>query len=261
MDSHETDGNGVAGEALPPPPPVPEDVVPEQAREPAKKKIMEFLTMEGTTKRIQFYFDERKVAVELKVRSINLLFSVLVNQHAFRALRALIQRCLADAVSSGNIFADELLQHVYRWLCSARSKLHDPALVRMLHKVMQKFLRLLLAEFRKLGAAIIFANYSKVILDTGKHDLLAAQAYCDGLLEALQKRDLFKWIELEPTQLWIHCYSWIRPQGAGSAMTQTHSATIGISQHVGAGSLLPCYNDWAICILQCRTQAPLLLDM
>ncbi|KAI7749481.1 LOW QUALITY PROTEIN: hypothetical protein M8C21_033068, partial [Ambrosia artemisiifolia] len=36
MDSHETDGNG----PVQPPPPVPEDVVPEQAPEPAKKKVM-----------------------------------------------------------------------------------------------------------------------------------------------------------------------------------------------------------------------------
>lgn len=39
MDSHENDGNGVT-EGLPPPPPVPEDVVPEKALEPAKKKVM-----------------------------------------------------------------------------------------------------------------------------------------------------------------------------------------------------------------------------
>lgn len=36
---------------------------------------------------------------------------------ALRALKQLIQRCLADAVSSGNVFADALLQHLYRWLC------------------------------------------------------------------------------------------------------------------------------------------------
>ena len=35
---------------------------------------------------------------------------------AFRVLRQLIQRCLADAVSSGNVFADAILQHLYRWL-------------------------------------------------------------------------------------------------------------------------------------------------
>lgn len=36
---------------------------------------------------------------------------------AFRVLKQLIQRCLADAVTSGNVFADAMLQHLYRWLC------------------------------------------------------------------------------------------------------------------------------------------------
>lgn len=58
----------------------------------------------------------------------------------------------------------------------------------MLQKVMKKVLALLLAEFRKAGAMIIFANYSKVIFDTGKPDLFAAQAYCDNILKNLQKR-------------------------------------------------------------------------
>lgn len=53
---------------------------------------------------------------------------------------------------------------------------------------MQKVFAMLLAEFRKLGAAIIFANFSKVIIDTGKFDLSAAKAYCDSLLKALQTR-------------------------------------------------------------------------
>ena len=36
---------------------------------------------------------------------------------AFRVLKQLIQRCLADALTSGNVFADAILQHLYRWLC------------------------------------------------------------------------------------------------------------------------------------------------
>lgn len=39
---------------------------------------------------------------------------------AFRVLKQLIQRCLADAVTSGNVYADALLQHLYRWLCRFR---------------------------------------------------------------------------------------------------------------------------------------------
>ncbi|KAK4286365.1 hypothetical protein QN277_002926 [Acacia crassicarpa] len=121
---------------------------------------------------------------------------------AFRVLKQLIQRCLADAVTSGNIYADAILQHLYRWLCSPQSKLHDPALHQLLHKVMQKVFALLLVELRKLGASIVFANFSKIIIDTGKFDLSAAKAYCDSLLRTLQSRDLFEWIELEPLQFW-----------------------------------------------------------
>ena len=55
-------------------------------------------------------------------------------------------------------------------------------------QVMKKVFALLLAELRKLGATIVFANFSKVIIDTGKFDLSAAKAYCDSLLKALQNR-------------------------------------------------------------------------
>ncbi|XP_048444807.1 DNA polymerase epsilon catalytic subunit A isoform X2 [Pyrus x bretschneideri] len=120
----------------------------------------------------------------------------------FRVLKQLIQRCLSNAVTSGNVYADALLQHLYRWLCSPQSKLHDPALHRILHKVMKKVLAILTTEFRKLGAKIIFANFYKVIIDTGKFDLSAAKAYCDSLLKTLQTRELFEWIELEPLHFW-----------------------------------------------------------
>ncbi|XP_060169809.1 DNA polymerase epsilon catalytic subunit A-like isoform X1 [Lycium barbarum] len=121
---------------------------------------------------------------------------------AFRVLKQLIQRCLTDAVTSGNIFADAMLQHLYRWLCSPRSRLHDPALHNMLHKVMQKMFALLVAELRKLGAAIVFASFSKIIIDTGKSDVSAAKAYCDSVIKNVQTRELFEWIELEPLQFW-----------------------------------------------------------
>lgn len=46
----------------------------------------------------------------------------------FRVLKQLIQRCLADAVSSGNVFADAILQHLYRWLYRSQhlNLLHMP---------------------------------------------------------------------------------------------------------------------------------------
>ncbi|KAA8544223.1 hypothetical protein F0562_022235 [Nyssa sinensis] len=151
---------------------------------------------------------------------------------AFRVLKHLIQRCLADAVTSGNIFADAILQHLYRWLCSPQSKLHDPALHRMLHKVMQKVFALLLAEFRKLGATIIFANFSKVVIDTGKSDLSAAKAYCSSLLKTLQTRDLFEWIELQPLQFW-HSLLFMDQYNYGGIQARAHGGS-------SEGILEPC---------------------
>ncbi|KAL6508685.1 hypothetical protein OROGR_023396 [Orobanche gracilis] len=111
---------------------------------------------------------------------------------AFRILKQLIQRCLADAVTSGNVFADAVLQQLYRWLCSPKSKLHDPALHHMLHKVMQKVFALLMVELHKLGATIVFASFGRIIIDTGKSDLSAARTYCESVLKTLQTRDLFE---------------------------------------------------------------------
>uniref|UniRef100_A0ACD5XVC0 Uncharacterized protein n=1 Tax=Avena sativa TaxID=4498 RepID=A0ACD5XVC0_AVESA len=143
---------------------------------------------------------------------------------AFQVLKQLIQRCISDAVSSGNVFADAILQHLYRWLCSPRSKLHDPALHRLLHNVMKKVFALLLTEFRKLGANVIFANFSKIIIDTGKVDLPSARAYCDSLLKTLQTRDLFEWIELEPLHYW-HSLLFMDQYNYGGIQAKTQIVT------------------------------------
>ena len=101
-----------------------------------------------------------------------------------------------------NPFADALILSLYRWIKSTSSKLHDPALQRLLQGLMKKardhgeplsvdacaadwrltaygaaqgpgacpitsagrsqaFLQLL-AEFRRLGATIIYANFNQV---------------------------------------------------------------------------------------------------
>ncbi|CAG7868312.1 unnamed protein product [Brassica rapa] len=121
---------------------------------------------------------------------------------AFRVLKQLINSCLTDVCKSRNIYADSILQRLSWWLCSPCSKLHDPALHLMLHKVMQKVFALLLTDLRRLGATIIFADFSKIVIDTGKFDLSAAKAYCDSLLTAVGNSDIFEWILLEPVHYW-----------------------------------------------------------
>lgn len=54
---------------------------------------------------------------------------------AYRILKQLIQRCLTDAVTSGNVYADAILQHLYRWLC----RLLGPISIQFLFVVMSQF--------------------------------------------------------------------------------------------------------------------------
>jgi len=89
---------------------------------------------------------------------------------------------------------------------------------------MKKVFALLLTEFRKLGANVIFANFSKIIIDTGKVDLPSARAYCDSLLKTLQTRDLFEWIELEPLHYW-HSLLFMDQYNYGGIQAKTQIVT------------------------------------
>lgn len=55
---------------------------------------------------------------------------------------------------------------------------------------MQKVHVLLLMELRKLGATVVFSDFSRVVVNTGKHDLLSAQGYCKYLVKTLRSRYL-----------------------------------------------------------------------
>ncbi len=51
--------------------------------------------------------------------------------NAFRLLKVLVTEWLKDVTAASNVYADYLLLHCYRWLCSSSSRLYDPSLLRM----------------------------------------------------------------------------------------------------------------------------------
>jgi hypothetical protein len=57
---------------------------------------------------------------------------------AFRIMRVLVGKWLKDAAVSADPHADALLQHFYRWICASHSMLSDPALHRLVHRLMRK---------------------------------------------------------------------------------------------------------------------------
>ena len=121
---------------------------------------------------------------------------------AFRVLKQMAHTWIEDASRRHNVCADTLLRHMYRWLCSQNSRLYDPRLTSAVQELMKKLLLNLVAELKKLGATVVHANSSCIILSTGKHTIRDALGYTDYILETLRHRELFQWMSLSPEKAW-----------------------------------------------------------
>lgn len=85
----------------------------------------------------------------------------------FKVMRSMVSSWFRDIALQRNVFADYQAMHFYRWIQSPRSLLYDPALRRSLNNLMKKLFLQLIAEFQRLGADVVFADFNKVIICTG----------------------------------------------------------------------------------------------
>ncbi|OAV98876.1 hypothetical protein PTTG_25547 [Puccinia triticina 1-1 BBBD Race 1] len=95
-----------------------------------------------------------------------------------------------------------LITHFWRWLSSSSSNMFDPALYRFVHGLMKKVFSQLLAEFRRLGTRIIYADFGRIFLLTSKPNSASAYAYAKYIVTAINGRDLFSFLELEIVRYW-----------------------------------------------------------
>ena len=149
---------------------------------------------------------------------------------AFRTLRSLVNNWLVDATERRNPYADALLGQLRRWLLSAFSSLREPALQHLVELCMKKVFTLLLAEVKKLGATVIHANMQTITIATGKHRLASAAAFVEGLRAALRRRELFSWLELEPSRQW-HSLIFRGPYDYGGLLATSLPGAAAWSNH------------------------------
>jgi DNA polymerase epsilon subunit 1 len=101
---------------------------------------------------------------------------------------------------------DTLIAHFYRWISSSHSKLYDYSLHRLVHGLMKKVFFQLIAEFKKLGSKILFANFNRIIIVTNKTTVRDATTYCDFILNNLRQKELFSWLDIEPKRYWENLF-------------------------------------------------------
>ncbi|KAJ9116229.1 DNA polymerase epsilon catalytic subunit [Naganishia onofrii] len=97
---------------------------------------------------------------------------------------------------------DLAVNHFWRWLSSSRSAMFDPALQRFLYSLMRKVFLQLLAEFKRLGTQVIYADFNRVFLLTSKPDATSAYAFAQYLVSAATSQELFQDISFEVSHFW-----------------------------------------------------------
>lgn len=123
---------------------------------------------------------------------------------SFRILKALVTKWLGDASSSTHVneLADELLNHLHRYLLAPEALLFDPALKRVIIQQMKKVFMRLIGEFKRLGATVVFADFRRIIISTDKHDLASATDYVSYITDTITAHPVFECIRIEPTKCW-----------------------------------------------------------
>lgn len=121
---------------------------------------------------------------------------------AFRVLKNLVFEISTDSIDFPEQ-ATPIVSQIYRWLTSPQSRLYDPALHNLVQKLLKKVFMQLIAEMKRLGARLVYASFSKIIIATNKHSYKDAKEYFKFIKKTIiQKRELFHYLQMEPVNYW-----------------------------------------------------------
>lgn len=115
-----------------------------------------------------------------------------VSAQTFGILKTMIKTWLLDKIQ-GNFDcpANLAIDHFWRWISSSASHMFDPSIYRFIHGLMRKTFIQMLAEFKRLGSHIVYADFSRILLATSKPPGTAF-AYATYITTAVTSNELFQ---------------------------------------------------------------------
>ena len=123
-------------------------------------------------------------------------------QAAFHRLKDLMHDWLNDMLRD-DMNAELLMSHVYRWITSPNaSKLYDPLLHRLIHKLMLKNFYILLMKFKQLGCKVIYGSLHKLFIYTDKYSFDECESQINFVIESLKQNHLFSYIDIGVVDYW-----------------------------------------------------------
>lgn len=121
---------------------------------------------------------------------------------AFRIMRTMVSGWLREVTVNRNIYSDFQIVHFYRWIRSTSSLMYDPALRRSLNTLMKKLFLQVISEFKTLGVDIVYADFTKIIINSGKKTVIDGLSYADYVCQSIRNKELFHSIHLSFKQCW-----------------------------------------------------------
>ncbi|KAJ8521909.1 hypothetical protein ONZ45_g1426 [Pleurotus djamor] len=119
-----------------------------------------------------------------------------MSSQAFTTMRNMVKTWLLDKIQGNSDSPANLaIDHFYRWISSSASHLYDPSIHRFIHGLMRKTFIQLLAEFKRLGSYVVYADFGHILLATSKPPG-TAHAYATYITTAATSHELFQHIYL-----------------------------------------------------------------
>ncbi|KAF5367571.1 hypothetical protein D9758_003792 [Tetrapyrgos nigripes] len=122
-----------------------------------------------------------------------------MSSQTFGIMKTMVKGWLLDRITSEanqqESPATVAMDHFWRWTSSTVSNLYDPSIHRFIHGLMRKTFIQLLAEFKRLGSQVIYADFSRILLSTSKPPG-TAYAYATYVNTAITSHELFEHLSL-----------------------------------------------------------------
>ena len=172
---------------------------------------------------------------------------------SIRVLREMVKAWWTEA-SKGSTMADMMVQHLLKWVESPGSFLYDHALHYFVQMMSKKALQQLMADFRRVGSHIVFANTNTVILQTTKVEVGNAYAYSQYVVKSIKSKPLFHFLDLNLKEYWDYLiwYDNFNYGGKGcQEVVEAETQPLDTIMHWQLSSFLPIpyqsiFHDWII---------------
>lgn len=170
-----------------------------------------------------------------------------------QVLRSMVKAWWTEACK-GNTMADIMVQHLVRWVESPSSFLYDRTLHYYVQTMSKKAFLQLLTDFRRVGSNVVFANASRMLIQTTKTEVGNAYAYSQYILKAIKAKPLFHFLDLDIKEYWDYLV-WYDDYNYGGKATETvvEAANQALStiMHWQFAKFLPLplqeiFNEWVV---------------